>query len=243
MKTLVIIPTFNEKENIEAIIQAVMKSVHGLNTSILIVDDGSPDGTASIVQTLQKNAYPDNLYLLQRSAKSGLADAYIAGFRWGMHKDYDLLIQMDADFSHDPKYLKEVIPQMKDYDFAVGSRNIRGGGVVGWTVLRNLISKGGSLYSRMILNLPIRDLTGGFNFWKRSVLETIGLENIISKGYSFQIELKYRSFKNGFRYLEFPIIFPDRVKGKSKMSRRILVEAMINIWKLRMIRFSAKGTP
>lgn len=232
-KILIITPTYNEKENIEEIINAVFVSVKEFNVNILIVDDNSPDGTAQIVKNMITSQYNDKLHILERREKSGLASAYIAGFKWGMERGYEVFIEMDADFSHNPKYLPQMINLSNSYDAVIASRNIRGGGVKGWGPVRNIISKGGSLYSRMVLGINIKDLTGGFNLWSREVLWGIGLDNIISKGYSFQIELKYKAKNKGFKVVEFPIIFEDRTRGKSKMSKKIFFEALKNVWKIK----------
>lgn len=230
---LIIIPTYNEKENIENLIIKINSILSGKECkfSILIVDDNSPDGTAEIVKELMKKF--ENLYLIERNGKLGLGTAYIEGFKWGLKNGYDYLIEMDADFSHDPVYLLDMIDFSSKYDFVIGSRYVKGGGVEGWGFLRKFISNGGSLYSRIILNCPIKDFTGGFNLWSKTVLKSINLDNIFSNGYSFQIELKYRSFKKGFKFYEFPIVFKDRTFGKSKMSKKIFIEAVFNVWKFR----------
>jgi dolichol-phosphate mannosyltransferase len=170
-----------------------------------------------------------------RDRKRGLGTAYIQGFQWGLQNDYQLLVEMDADFSHHPVYLLKMMQQMDHYDCIIGSRYVPGGGVTGWGPLRKIISKGGSLYAGLILGLPFKDLTGGFNIWKRRVLEAIDLSVIRSEGYAFQIELKYRAFKKGFRILESPITFEDRLRGKSKMSRKIVLEAIYRVWQLKMV--------
>ena len=226
-KPLVIIPTYNEALNIKFIINEIFKTCPDIN--ILIVDDNSPDGTAEIVhQMLDKR-----IYILKRTKKQGLASAYIEGFKKGIDLGFNRFIQMDADFSHKPEYLLLMLENLKKYDFVIGSRNIKGGGVQNWSFFRNLISKAGSLYSKIILFCPINDLTGGFNGWRKEVLEGINLNNIISLGYSFQIELKYKAYKKGFKYIEFPIIFPDRKYGESKMSKDIFFEALKNVVKIR----------
>ena len=226
-KPLVIIPTYNEALNIKFIINEIFKTCPDIN--ILIVDDNSPDGTAEIVhQMLDKR-----IYILKRTKKQGLASAYIEGFKKGIDLGFNRFIQMDADFSHKPEYLPLMLENLKKYDFVIGSRNIKGGGVQNWSFFRNLISKVGSLYSKIILFCPINDLTGGFNGWRKEVLEGINLNNIISLGYSFQIELKYKKKKKGFKYIEFPIIFPDRKYGESKMSKDIFFEALKNVVKIR----------
>jgi len=237
MKTLIIIPTYNEKENISDILPQIFSETKEIDVNILIVDDGSPDGTANIVKDMIQKNYKDKLFILERSGKQGLATAYITGFKWGIERNYDVFIEMDADFSHNPKYLKEMIGLMQKYDFIVASRYVKNGGVVGWGPIRKNRQSNLSFYSRMVLGIKIRDLTGGFNLWSKDLLLKLGLDNIISRGYLFQIELKYRATKMGFKGIEFPIIFPDRERGKSKMSKKIFLEALINIWKIRKIKF------
>ena len=233
-KVLIIIPTYNEAQNIKDFINEIFK--FNDNSHVLVIDDNSPDGTAKIVKSLvDKN--DDRLFLLERPGKMGLASAYITGFKWGMEKGYELFIEMDADFSHDPKYLNKMLELSGENDCVIGSRYVKNGGVKGWGLVRKFISKGGSLYSRMILGIPVKDLTGGFNLWKKEVLENIGLDEIISNGYLFQIELKYRSYKKRYKIYEMPIIFEDRVHGKSKMSKKIFIEAVLKIWRLKFIKF------
>ncbi len=233
-KTLIIIPTYNEIENIRTIIPAVLDSCP--DSHILVVDDSSPDGTGKAVKDLQ-NTWNQSLFLLERKGKGGLAGAYISGFKWALERTYEYICEFDADFSHDPKYLPEML-RMLDSDLAdvvIGSRYTKGGGVKGWSRMRYLISTGGSLYSRTVLRCPIRDMTGGFNFWSRKVLEALPLDRLISTGYSFQIELKIRSHRRGFRIHEYPIIFRDREAGTSKMSGGIFLEALSNVWALRKV--------
>lgn len=228
MNKIIIIPTYNEEENIEKIILEIQK----LNCPLLVVDDNSADKTREIVE---KYVDDKNIFILKRAGKMGLASAYIDGFRFAIQKGFDCFIEMDADFSHNPKYLSIMFKELEENDVVIGSRNVKDGGVLGWSFLRNFISKGGSIYSQLVLNCPIKDLTGGFNGWKKEVLDAIGLENIISKGYCFQIEMKYRAFKKGFKIKEFPIIFEDRKFGKSKMSKAIFFEALLNVLKIRFI--------
>jgi dolichol-phosphate mannosyltransferase len=234
MKTLVVIPTYNESQTIEKMVRSISGIENPHRTlHLLVVDDNSPDGTADIVKDLSSQFHHENLFLLSRSAKQGLGTAYIEGFRWGLARNYELFIEMDADFSHNPEYLPPMIRHTRHYDFVVGSRYVPGGGVRGWGMLRKFISTAGSLYARTILGLPIRDITGGFNLWKRSVLERLDLNDIRSEGYAFQIELKYKAFSKGFSWLEYPIIFEDRQAGKSKMSKRIIVEAIFRVLQLK----------
>ncbi|MBT4722132.1 polyprenol monophosphomannose synthase [Candidatus Falkowbacteria bacterium] len=224
MKTLIIIPTYNEKENIENIINAVF-DLRIPDISILIVDDNSPDGTAKIVESLQKKF--NNLHIIKRAGKLGLGSAYIEGFKFGLKQGFETIIQMDADFSHPITKLPEMINLSNEYDFVIGSRYVKGGGVKDWPIIRRILSRGGSLYARLILGQRINDFTGGFNTWNKRVLEKINLNQIKSNGYVFQIEMKYRAKKLGFSHIETPIIFTDRTAGKSKMSKRIALEAMV----------------
>jgi len=231
MKILTIIPTYNEIDNIERFIKTVFSYIPP-DAAILVVDDNSPDGTANVVEKISSD-YPERLHILNRPEKQGLAAAYLAGFLWAWSGPWDVFLEIDADFSHNPKYIPVMLEQIQTHDVVIGSRNIKGGGVEGWSFARNVLSKGGSLYSRFVLGCPIRDLTGGFNMWRKSVLEKINLSAIISKGYSFQIEMKYKAYRAGCSVKEIPIVFTDRKQGKSKMSKKIFFEALINIWKIR----------
>jgi dolichol-phosphate mannosyltransferase len=231
LRLLVCVPTYNEAENIAPFLDAVFANAPA-DAHILVIDDNSPDGTAGIVKDKREKC-AERLHLLERPGKQGLAAAYLSAFEWGLSRGYDVFLEMDADFSHNPKYIPEMLREIQTYDAVIGSRNVRGGGVEGWSFVRNLISKGGSLYSRAVLGCPIKDLTGGFNMWTKTALEKIGLENIISKGYSFQVEMKYRSQAAGCAVKEIPIVFTDRKAGASKMSKRIFFEAMLNMWKIR----------
>ena len=231
MKLLVIIPTYNEIENIVEIIPAVFKVIPQ-SAGLLVVDDGSPDGTGDAVRNMLP-LYEKRLNILQRKGKSGLADAYITGFKWGMEHGYDVFCEMDADFSHKPEYLTQMYEAIQTFEVVIGSRNIAGGKVEDWSFLRNLISKSGSLYSRIVLGCTIKDLTGGFNMWRKEALEKINLDAIISKGYAFQIEMKYRAYKASCSYKEIPIIFPDRIAGVSKMDKGIFLEALKTVWRIK----------
>ena len=229
MKILIIIPTYNEKDNIDKIINEIfLQSID--NLEILIVDDNSADGTKEILDKLKSQ---NKINLIERSSKQGLASAYIEGFKYAIEHNFDFIIQMDADFSHNPKYLNEIISNLKTYDVVIASRNIEGGNTKGWSLFRNLISKCGSNYARLILNCPINDLTGGFNGWRREILNKINLDKIISKGYLFQVEMKYKAYKSKAKIIEIPIIFEQRKHGKSKMSLSIFFEALFNVIKIR----------
>jgi len=231
MSLLAIIPTYNEIDNIENFINAVFSYIPE-DAAILVVDDNSPDGTAVAVKKMSAD-YPGRLHILNCPDKQGLAAAYLAGFSWGWNGSWDVFLEIDADFSHNPKYIPVMLEQIQTHEVVIGSRNITGGGVEGWTFLRNSVSKGGSLYSRLVLGCPVRDLTGGFNMWRKSALEKINLSAIISQGYAFQIEMKYKAYCAGCSVKEIPIVFTDRKQGKSKMSKKIFFEALFNIWKIR----------
>jgi dolichol-phosphate mannosyltransferase len=232
MKSLIIIATYNERDNITQLLVEIFKYVPNVN--VLVVDDSSPDKTYEVVSQLSQTIYKDKLFLLKRSGKLGLGTAYVAGFNWAIEGKYDVIMEMDADFSHNPKYLPLFFEEIKNNDLVIGSRYIVGGGVVNWGLLRKIISRGGSLYSRIILNLPIYDLTGGFKCYRREVLETINVNELKSNGYSFQIEGTYKTYLNKFKIKEIPIIFEDRRVGESKMSGNIFIEALIMVLKLRL---------
>jgi dolichol-phosphate mannosyltransferase len=232
VKKIVIIPTYNEKENILAIVTRVLS--YAENFHVLIVDDGSPDGTATIVKELQKQ-YADSLFLMERAGKQGLGTAYIAGFKYSLANGYDYIFEMDADFSHNPDDLVRLYNACHTggADVSVGSRYVKGGKVENWPWDRILISKGGSLYARLIIWLPVRDTTAGFVCYSRKVLEKINLDNIKFIGYAFQIEMKYRAWQAGFKIKEVPITFIDRQAGSSKMSKGIVKEAVLAVWKMK----------
>jgi dolichol-phosphate mannosyltransferase len=230
-RVLVVIPTYNERENLPAILAAAKS--HLPDAHFLIVDDGSPDGTGDLADALARE--DDHVHALHRPGKLGLGTAYITGFRWALARDYEYVFEMDADFSHDPRYLPLLLDAARQgADVVVGSRYVSGGGTVNWGILRQVISRGGSLYARTILGVGVRDLTSGFICWRRGTLAAIGLDRIASNGYSFQIEMKYRALQAGFRLVEVPIVFVDRRVGASKMSRRIFVEALTRVWKMRL---------
>jgi dolichol-phosphate mannosyltransferase len=232
LEKLVIIPTYNEKENISWIISAIISMNEGFH--VLVIDDSSPDGTASIVKDLQ-HKYPSSLFIEERKGKLGLGTAYIYGFRWAMNRGYDFIFEMDADFSHNPADLKRLYQACRQggADMAIGSRYVKGGGTVNWPRNRILLSKGGSLYTRLITWMPIHDTTAGFVCYKREVLESINLNELHFLGYAFQIEMKFAAWKLGFRILEVPIIFEDRKFGISKMHKGIVKEGILGVLKLR----------
>ena len=235
--TIVIIPTYNEKENIEAIIHAVTSLEKAFD--ILIIDDGSPDGTANIVKGLMEGELSGRLHLVERQGKLGLGTAYICGFKWALEHGYDYVIEMDADFSHSPKDLPRLYAACHDegYDVSVGSRYISGVNVVNWPMGRVLMSYYASAYVRMMLGINLRDTTAGFVCWSRKVLETINLDDIRFKGYAFQIEMKYTALRLGFKIKEVSIVFTNRELGTSKMSGGIFSEALFGVLQLRFKKF------
>ena len=232
--SIVIIPTYNEKENIEKIIRAVFgldKCFH-----ILIIDDGSPDGTADIVKGLIENEFADRLFILERKGKLGLGTAYISGFKWALKHDYEYVFEMDADFSHDPNDLPRLYAACAEegYDVAIGSRYVSGVNVVNWPIGRVLMSYYASMYVRLVTGFKVRDTTAGFKCYRRKELETIELDKIRFKGYAFQIEMKFTAYKCGFTIKEVPIIFINRVLGTSKMSGGIFSEALLGVFRLKI---------
>lgn len=234
MKNLVIIPTYNEKENIEAIITAVMELP--IEFHVLVIDDGSPDGTALIVKEMMAEKFAGKLHLVERSGKLGLGTAYIAGFKWAIEHQYDYIFEMDADFSHNPQDLLKLYDACANQgaDVAIGSRYVSGVNVVNWPMGRVLMSYFASKYVRFVLGVDIHDTTAGFKCYRREVLETIELDKIQFKGYAFQIEMKYTAYKCGFTVKEVPIIFINRVLGTSKMSGGIFSEALLGVVKLKL---------
>jgi dolichol-phosphate mannosyltransferase len=238
-KNLVIIPTYNEKENIENIIRAVFSQP--LTFDLLIIEDGSPDGTASIVKTLQKE-FPERLFMVERKGKLGLGTAYIVGFKWALEHGYDFVFEMDADFSHNPTDLNKLYDACANQgaDVAIGSRYVSGVNVVNWPIGRVLMSYFASRYVRFVLGLNIADTTAGFKCYRRQVLETIDLDAVRFKGYGFQIELKYTAFKCGFTLKEVPIVFVNRELGTSKMSGGIFGEAFLGVIELKVLSWFKK---
>jgi dolichol-phosphate mannosyltransferase len=230
-RSLIVTPTYNERYNLPLFVRATLEVAPAAH--ILVVDDGSPDGTGDMADTIA--AQDERVSVLHRGKKLGLGTAYRHGFRRGLSAGYEYFFEMDADLSHDPNYLPAFFEAFdKGADVVVGSRNVEGGGVEGWGLGRHLLSRGGSLYSRVILGVDVRDLTTGYKAFTRRALETIDLESIRSNGYSFQIETTYRALKAGLKIIEVPIVFVDRRAGESKMSRRVFAEAVIMVWKLRL---------
>ena len=229
-RALIIIPTFNERGNISRIIDAVLAEDPSLD--VLVVDDGSPDGTGQVADSIA--AENPRVHALHRSGKLGLGTAYIAGFRWALQRDYELIFEMDADFSHNPDRLPKFLEAIKSADVVLGSRYQDGHvNVVNWPMSRLFLSYAANIYARAVTGLPVFDATGGFKCFRRKVLETIDLNAIRSNGYAFQIEMTFRAWKAGFRIVEIPIVFVDRTSGESKMSKRIVREAIWMVWRLR----------
>jgi len=228
-KALIVMPTYNEIENIQAILEAIHRVTPQVH--VLIVDDGSPDGTDEVVR--ERMRYDDHIFLLQRGEKKGLASAYLDGFAWALARDYERILEMDADFSHEPTYLPAMLAAAEDADVVVGSRNIEGGGVLDWPWYRQALSWAGSAYARAILQVPVRDVTAGFMCYRRSALEQIPLKDVQARGYVFQVEMKYLAHRAGLRIVEVPILFKDRSLGTSKMSGAIAREALVEIPRLR----------
>jgi dolichol-phosphate mannosyltransferase len=227
---LVCIPTYNERDNVESIVRAVLAA--DPRVDVLVVDDKSPDGTGELADALARES--PRVQVLHRAGKEGLGKAYLAAFDWALQHGYSLVLEMDADWSHDPRYLSTLLDRASsDADLVLGSRWVQGGGTRNWGLGRRLISRGGSFYARSILGLSIRDLTGGFKCFRAEVLRAIDLPTVTSTGYGFQIELTYRAIRRGFRVVEIPIVFEDRRVGQSKMSRDIVFEALAMVWKIR----------
>ncbi len=229
-KTVVIIPTYNEMDNISRMIPILLSSYSDLD--ILVIDDNSPDGTGDYVEGLSMQE--PRVKIIRRSRKLGLGTAYIAGFKYALQHDYDYVFEMDADFSHDPKEIRNFLEAVKTYDLVLGSRYVRGVNVINWPMRRLLLSYFANKYTRFITGMPIQDATGGFKCFRKSVLESINLDKIKSNGYAFQIEMTFKVWKKGFKVGEIPIVFFDRVKGTSKMSKKIVREAVVMVWKLRI---------
>ncbi len=231
-KALIIIPTFNEAENIVNIInELVAINYEDVTIEILVVDDNSSDGTAMLV----KNLNYKRVHIIERPSKLGLGTAYIRGFKFAIENNFDYVFEMDADFSHDPKAIPAFLDKLKEYDLVIGSRYIQGIAVVNWPLRRLMISIGASYYSRMITFLPVKDVTAGFMSYRVDSLKQIDLDKVKSNGYSFQIEMKFRMWKKGFKLIEIPILFVDRRAGVSKMSHKIVYEAMYMVWKLKLM--------
>jgi dolichol-phosphate mannosyltransferase len=229
-RALVVIPTYNERVNLPVIVPAVLQQDPRIN--VLVVDDNSPDGTGAIADALA--AESARVHVLHRAAKEGLGKAYLAGFTWALEHGFDLILEMDADFSHDPKFLPELIKAAGEADLVIGSRYKAGVNVINWPMSRLLLSIGANQYARWITGLPLTDSTGGFKCFRRAVLQAIDFSRVRSNGYAFQIEMSYRAWRKGFRLVEVPIVFTDRIEGQSKMNKRIVREAIWMVWWLRL---------
>jgi dolichol-phosphate mannosyltransferase len=227
-QTLVCLPTYNERENLASLLDEIL---HTAPVDVLVIDDNSPDGTGRVADLLAQRE--PRVRVLHRPRKLGLGTAYVEAFRWGLAHGYSFLVEMDADFSHQPRYLPELLRAADSADLVLGSRYVDGGGTENWGLLRRGLSRGGSLYARSILGLPFRDLTGGFKLFRREVLEAIDVDTVASTGYAFQIELTYRAYKKGFRVKEVPIVFYERIAGRSKMDRGVVAEAIKTVWSIR----------
>jgi dolichol-phosphate mannosyltransferase len=229
-RALVVVPTYNEAVNLPVIVPQILAQDPRLD--VLIVDDNSPDGTGQLAD--QMAAGEARVHVLHRPGKGGLGKAYLAGFRWALERDYELVFEMDADFSHDPKFLADFLQAVEDADLVIGSRYKTGVNVINWPISRLLLSLGANQYARWITGLPIMDSTGGFKCFRRKVLQAIDFERVRSNGYAFQIEMSFRAWKKGFRLVEIPIVFTDRIEGQSKMNKRIVREAIWMVWWLRL---------
>jgi dolichol-phosphate mannosyltransferase len=239
-RALVIIPTYNEKDNVRGIVEAAL--AQGPNIDVLVVDDNSPDGTSGIVEEMGKTQ--PRMHLLRRAGKLGLGTAYIAGFKWGLTRKYEFLIEMDADFSHDPKEIPNLLKKIQEADLVLGSRYTDGAiRVVNWPLSRLVLSKGASYYVRIITGLPVMDPTGGFKCFRRRVLESMDLDSVRSNGYAFQVEMTYKAWMKGFRIAEIPITFTDRYAGQSKMSGKIVREALWMTWALALAHRFRRSPP
>jgi dolichol-phosphate mannosyltransferase len=237
MRALVILPTYNEIENLPKIVPEILDADPSLE--VLIVDDDSPDGTGEMADQMAEKS--PRISVIHRASKMGLGSAYIAGFKHGIAKGYDYLFEMDADFSHDPKYLKEFLREIETVDLVIGSRYLQGVNVINWPMTRLLLSYYANVYTRIITGLPLQDATGGFKCYRRQALEAIDLDSVRSDGYSFQIEMSFKLWRKGFRLKEIPIIFYDRQQGESKMSKRIVREAVWMVWRLGFERLFGRG--
>jgi dolichol-phosphate mannosyltransferase len=230
MKTLIVTPTYNERKNIKALVDTLFRL--NLDYHILVVDDNSPDGTAKIIKELQKNY--NNLHLAERPKKRGLGTAYCYGFKWALERDFDYIVQIDADLSHNPEDVPQMVELLNEHDLVIGSRYCEGISVVNWPLRRLFLSYGANLYSRIVTGVKIKDLTAGFKAWRRKVLEDIDYDNIRSQGYAFQIEMNFHAERKGYKIYEHPIIFIDRTIGESKMSRKIMFETAYLVWQFRL---------
>lgn len=239
MQAVVVIPTYNERENLEQLVEKIWQHVNDLH--VLVVDDNSPDGTGKIADELSRKN-PGKLFVLHRQNKDGLGRAYVEGFKHALQKDYGIILQMDADLSHDPSYLPLFLEELRHASLVLGSRYLHGISVVNWDFKRLMLSKMATKYVRLIIRMPFTDTTGGFKCWRRETLEAVGLEAVFSNGYLFQIEMTFRAYKKGFKVVEIPIIFVERNLGRSKMSWAVIWEAIWGVLKLKLRSRSIKGS-
>jgi dolichol-phosphate mannosyltransferase len=233
MSCLVVLPTYNERENLSAIIESIQQ--HAPEAHVLVVDDNSPDGTGALADELSQ-AQPEKVFVIHRERKEGLGPAYVAGFKFALARGYEVIVQMDADFSHDPKFLPSFFEEIKNHDLVIGSRYLKGISVVNWDLKRLILSKSASFYVRSITRMPLTDTTTGFKCWRREALEAIGLDQLVSNGYVFLAEMSYRAFRKKLRIIEVPIIFVERRLGRSKMSGGIIVEGLWGVIRMRLRR-------
>jgi dolichol-phosphate mannosyltransferase len=233
MRCLIVLPTYNEHENLRAIIESIQQ--HAPTVDVVVVDDGSPDGTGKLADELSREQ-PEKIFVLHRPRKDGLGRAYVAGFRFALARDYDVVVQMDADFSHDPSYLAVFFEKIRENDLVIGSRYLQGISVVNWDLKRLILSRAASAYVRSVTRMPLSDATSGFKCWRRETLEAIDLEKIFSGGYLFQVEMSYRTYQKKFRITEVPIIFVERRLGRSKMDWGIIAEAVLGVIRMRLRR-------
>src|SRR5947209_5633871 len=238
MKTIIIIPTYNEIDNVRPLLQEIF--LHAPDTDVLIVDDNSPDGTGKLADEIHDE--DSRVKVMHRAEKAGLGKAYIAGFKYAIEHGYDAAFEMDADFSHDPRYLPDFLRAIENADLVIGSRYVAGGGTPNWSPVRRFISGGGNIFARFMLGIPVHDCTAGYRCYRREVLESIDLDTVQSQGYAFQIEMAYRVLQKGFKIVETPIVFLDRRVGKSKMSRQIVIEGFTYVLRTRFSRKSPKRT-
>jgi len=235
MKTLIILPTYNEKNNLSVLVPKIFDVLP--NTDLLFIDDHSPDGTAHVIKELQRAHH--QIFLIERPQKMGLGSAYVAGFKWGLARNYNFFFQMDSDLSHHPQYLRTLMETGQQADLVLGSRYVKGGGIVGWNFFRHLLSKGGSLYAQLVLGLPFKDLMTGFKYIRGDALRKIDLDQIRSEGFCFQVEVDYAFYRSHLVIKEVPIIFMERRMGKSKLDHKIVIEAL---WKIPLLRWKTSAT-
>lgn len=235
VRAVAVLPTYNERDNLTDLIPAILEDQR---FDVLVVDDNSPDGTADAVESM-KGDFPERVHLMRRAGKLGLGTAYLEGFHWALTRDYDLICEMDADFSHDPRVLPRLADATGSADLVLGSRYVPGGRTLNWSTMRRVLSRGGSAYARAVLGVQYHDLTGGFKCFRRQVLEAIDLHSVDSTGYAFQIEMTYRAHQAGFRVIEIPITFHERRAGCSKMNSAIVAEALLRVWLMRLPRPAA----